>query len=90
MRTDLDPQFQKDVTNHNNDVRVNNSIQLTINLGDTLNIAGLVFGIYLLSKFFSAKRKAAGSIEGKAGKRNTQLEELLLEEPMPTSKYSIH
>jgi hypothetical protein len=40
--------IQKDVTNNQNHVKVNNLFKLTINMGDSLNLLGLIGGIFLL------------------------------------------
>jgi hypothetical protein len=88
MRTDWDPQFQKDVTNNQNDVRVNNTLQLTIHFGDALNIAGLILGIYLLKKLVCARKQPSEFSPETTSKG--QPAELFYYEPAPTSKYSIH
>ncbi|MFL6557305.1 MAG: hypothetical protein ACJ8MO_14435 [Bacillus sp. (in: firmicutes)] len=50
-------------SNYNkNDVRVNNTFNLTINLGDSLNVFALIGGIYLAGKLIK-KRKAKGKIK---------------------------
>ncbi|MFE8702822.1 hypothetical protein ACFYKX_19645 [Cytobacillus sp. FJAT-54145] len=44
-------------TNHNNNkVNVNNTFNLTINLGDSLNIIALVAGILLLKRILKKER----------------------------------
>jgi hypothetical protein len=90
MRTELDPHFQKDVTNNNNNVHVNNSLQLTFHLGDALNIAGLILGIYLLKKLLIGRKRPSEVFQEKTAKINGQSAEPIFHEPMPTSKYSIH
>jgi hypothetical protein len=43
--------------NNKNDVRVNNSFTLTINLGDSLNLFALIGGIFVVKRF-AKKHKA--------------------------------
>jgi hypothetical protein len=43
-------------TNNKNTVRVNNNFNLTINLGDSLNLLALICGIYLI-RTLTKKRK---------------------------------
>lgn len=50
----------KTITNTNNNknlVRVNNHFNLTINLGDSLNLLALIVGIYAVRRF-AKKQKA--------------------------------
>ncbi|MEH7308138.1 hypothetical protein [Neobacillus drentensis] len=42
--------------NNKNDVRVNNTFNLTINLGDSLNLFALIGGIYVVRRLVK-KRK---------------------------------
>ncbi|KKK37125.1 hypothetical protein WQ57_15480 [Mesobacillus campisalis] len=90
MRTEWNPQFQKDVTNNQNDVRVNNTLQLTIHFGDALNIAGLIVGIYLFKKLIAARKKPSDVSLENTSKPTVEPAELFYYEPVPTSKYSIH
>lgn len=48
--------MQKNVTNNHNQIKVNNAFKLTINMGDSLNLLGLLLGIFLLRKLFSKKK----------------------------------
>ena len=43
--------------NNKNDVRVNNNITLTINLGDSFNLFAVIGGIYIVKRL-AKKRKA--------------------------------
>ncbi|MEH7501065.1 hypothetical protein V7152_03330 [Neobacillus drentensis] len=43
--------------NNKNDVRVNNTFSLTINLGDSLNVLALIGGIFVVKRFVK-KHKA--------------------------------
>jgi hypothetical protein len=48
--------MQKDVTNNHNHIKVNNAFKLTINMGDSLNLLGLLLGLFLLRKLFSTSK----------------------------------
>ncbi|WP_342430885.1 hypothetical protein [Neobacillus sp. FSL H8-0543] len=58
MKKEVEEESNQSSTNNNkNRVRVNNNFQLTINLGDSLNLLALIAGIYVI-KNFTKKRKA--------------------------------
>jgi hypothetical protein len=48
--------------NNQNSVRVSNQLNLTINLGDSLNLLAIIAGIYLVRKI--AKRKKLNVSKG--------------------------
>jgi hypothetical protein len=54
--TGVEKAMQKDITNNHNHIKVNNAFNLTINMGDSLNLLGLLLGIFLLRKLFSTKK----------------------------------
>ncbi|WP_066308406.1 hypothetical protein [Bacillus sp. FJAT-29814] len=49
--------------NNKNDVRVNNHISLTINLGDSLNVLTLVAGVYLIRSIAKKKKKNSYKVQ---------------------------
>lgn len=50
------PSPSKTINNNNNDVKVNNHFSLTINLGDSLNLAALLALIFIIRKFSKRKK----------------------------------
>jgi hypothetical protein len=50
--TGVERTVQKDVMNNHNHIKVNNAFKLTINMGDSLNLLGLLLGIFLIRKLF--------------------------------------
>ncbi|MBY0098488.1 hypothetical protein [Mesobacillus maritimus] len=54
--TGVEKTMQKNVTNNHNQIKVNNAFKLTINIGDSLNLLGLLLGIFLLRKLFSKNK----------------------------------